>query len=269
MIRVRKEVFLEELKGSTMTAEALAKISIFVPRLEKVFLDDTFHHLKISDMFKSRSGGADITEAWKELAFRIMSCSPAKRRLRCLSLPGCAITDEIMTLLAPALVRVKKVHLARNPITAQGWKTLKNAFFDASAVQDAALTHFSLNAMSENPGGRLLHAPGMDQLSAVFPLLEAVDLSGQCELGADGWASLCNGLKLTAENAEDRGGIKLRRLTVAQCRLKGLSRTMLEDCAAKCVADNGMAVDGGDIEIDFGKSLDGRRKGKRAFLRCC
>merc|ERR1711981_586728 len=42
VIRFRREIFLEELKGSSMTGEALAKIGQFIPRLEKVYLDDIF-----------------------------------------------------------------------------------------------------------------------------------------------------------------------------------------------------------------------------------
>ena len=36
-------------------------------------------------------------------AFRVI-----KRKLRCLSLPGCAINDEILMILAPALITVSR-----------------------------------------------------------------------------------------------------------------------------------------------------------------
>ncbi len=39
--------------------------------------------------------------------------------------PGCSINDEILGILSPALVRIKMVHLGRNPITHAGWQTFK------------------------------------------------------------------------------------------------------------------------------------------------
>ncbi len=38
---------------------------------------------------------------------------------------GCSINDEILGILSPALVRIKMVHLGRNPITHVGWQTFK------------------------------------------------------------------------------------------------------------------------------------------------
>ena len=58
-------------------------------------------------MILSRSD--NFSEAWKTLATEFLSCPPSTRKLRCLSLPGCSINDEILGLLAPALVRMKKV----------------------------------------------------------------------------------------------------------------------------------------------------------------
>ena len=44
-----------------------------------------------------------------------------------MSLSGCAINDEVMEALAPALVKIKNVHLGHNPISSQGWQHLENA----------------------------------------------------------------------------------------------------------------------------------------------
>jgi hypothetical protein len=90
-----------------MTADALSRIASFVPRLEKVYLDDIFNDSHILDMIMSRS--ENFSDAWKTLANNFLSCPLSMRKLRCISLPGCAINDEILTILAPALVRVKKV----------------------------------------------------------------------------------------------------------------------------------------------------------------
>ncbi len=87
VIRFRREILLEELKGSNMNSEALAKIGAFVPRLEKVYLDDVFADSNyLMDMIKLRSD--NIVEAWKEMANNIMNCPIAKRKIRCLSLAG-------------------------------------------------------------------------------------------------------------------------------------------------------------------------------------
>merc|ERR1719412_1897779 len=142
VIRFRREIFLEELKGSTMTGEALSKIGGFIPRLEKVYLDDIFTDTNYLSRIKQTtlqskwgsSNNDDLLEAWKTVARSIMCCRVAKRKLRCLSLPGCAINDEILAILSPALVTVKMVHLGRNPITVKGWEEFKNIFIDEDAA---------------------------------------------------------------------------------------------------------------------------------------
>ena len=59
----------------------------FLDRLEKVHLDDIFTDNNFMvDIIKSRSD--NIIEAWKEIANAIMICPIAKRKLKCLSLPG-------------------------------------------------------------------------------------------------------------------------------------------------------------------------------------
>ncbi len=111
---------------------------------------------------------------------------------------GCSITDEILCLLSPALVRIKMVHLGRNPISQQGWQTFRNSFMDATSVHEAALTHLSLRAAENAPAQSaqqqrhtgsigstttssvavsaklLLHAPGAESLAPMLPRLEEV-----------------------------------------------------------------------------------------------
>ncbi len=82
------QVLLEELKGPTMTSEALSKVGSFIPRLEKVFMDDLFADSNmVLDIIKMRTSD-NVIEAWKDLAANIVNCPIAKRKLRCLSLPG-------------------------------------------------------------------------------------------------------------------------------------------------------------------------------------
>ena len=111
---------------------------------------------------------------------------------------GCSINDDILNILSPALVRIKKVNLGRNPITAQGWQFFKNQFKDALTVGEVGLTHLSLNAISDSGSGggssskMILHSAGMGQLATILPMLEEVDLSGQTEIGVEGWNNICD-----------------------------------------------------------------------------
>ena len=171
VMRFRREVLLEELKGSTMTADALCRIASFVPRLEKVFLDEAFndgHSVIILDRIVSRSD--NFAEAWKALAHSFQACPAAQRKLRVLSLPGCSINDEALGILAPSLVRVKKISLGRNPITAAGWHNFKNCYVDAASVHEAALTHLWVSSPAGEPGSgkTLLHGPGAAQGGTQF-----------------------------------------------------------------------------------------------------
>ncbi len=53
----------------------------------------------------------------------------------------------------------------------------------------------------------LLHNASMEALSQMLPRMEEVDLSGQTEVGPEGWTSLCNGLRICNDR---RGGVNLR-----------------------------------------------------------
>ena len=83
VIRFRREVLLEEFKGSSMTGESLTKIGQFIPRLEKVYLDDIFTDSNyLIDRIKQTtmqskwgySSNDDLVEAWKSIARSIMCC---------------------------------------------------------------------------------------------------------------------------------------------------------------------------------------------------
>ncbi len=51
------------------------------------------------------------------------------------------------------------------------------------------------------------------------------------EIGADGWTGVCNGLRMCNERF---GGVSLRALVLSGCRVRGESRNMVEDTAARC-----------------------------------
>jgi hypothetical protein len=95
----------------------------------------------------------------------------------------------------------------------------------------------------------------MEHLGQVLPFLEEVDLSGQSEVGTEGWIYLADGLKSAHEKGK---AIKLRHLKLEGCKIKEDARLMLEDAVTKTQPT--MRVDFGPIDdIDLAK--------KRVF--CC
>merc|ERR1719189_3150361 len=100
----------------TMTADSLLKVAEFMPHLEKIYLDDVFNDSIFSgiiDTARKTSSHITLTQsdnrndllsAWEVIAKNILKCPIPDMKLRYLSLPGCAINDEIMEKLAPALV---------------------------------------------------------------------------------------------------------------------------------------------------------------------
>ena len=97
----------------------------------------------------------------------------------------------------------------------------------------AGLTHLSLNSLTEGSHGIvyssglgvgkstrnsfLLHPAGMEHLAKVLPRLEEADLSGQCEIGFEGWAFFIKSLQQTQEQGLK---INLRKLTLRCCKMK-------------------------------------------------
>ena len=166
----------------------------------------------------------------------------------------------MLLVLAPALVRIEIIHLGRNPITSQGWEFFKNCFTDESTVGgEATLKHLSINMLTESGNTasgsvKYIHPVGMEHLSYVLPYLEEVDLSGQNEVGQEGWAHLADGLK----TAHERGkAIKLRVLKLEGCKIKEETRLMLEDAVTKSQPT---------MRVDFGR-LDQVDNGKKGV--CC
>ena len=127
---------------------------------------------------------------------------------------------------------------------------------DAMSVHELALTHLSVNAANETGGAKLLHVGGMEQLAPVLLHLEEVDLSGQHEIGADGWTALVNGVRVAHDKLPANANAKLKGLVLAKCRIKGESKNMLEDMASKFLPG---------LIIDFGTD-DAKKK---RLCVCC
>ena len=122
------------------------------------------------------------------------------------------------------------------------------------------MTHLSLNSLTETRHGHghstglgvgkltrnsfLLHPAGMEHLSQVLPRLEEADLSGQCEIGLDGWSFFIKSM----EHLQEQGlNVNLRKLTLRCCRLKETTKSVLQDSVCKYQPN---------LEIDFGQELD-------------
>ena len=214
-MKLRREILLEELKSSTLTAhDALQNIASFLPYLEEVHLDDIFNDNKLLDLQKFdvfNKSPNHVLNAWQVVANSIKDCPALK--LQTLSLSGCAINDEVMEYLAPALVRIKKVCLGHNPINGQGWQHLEKALSG-----NHALTHLSVQSlqtpdkMKIGYDAKYLHCQDMDQFAQVCGHLEDVDLSGQVEIGHEGWEIFFGKL-------DENPDFKLKNLKLKNCRV--------------------------------------------------
>ena len=120
----------------------------------------------------------------------------------------------------------------------------------------AALTHLSLNSLTDSSQGAghssvksarkdlLLHPSGMQHLSKILPRLEEADLSGQSEIGLDGWGFFIQSLK----QCQDEGiQVKLKTLRLRHCKMKEETKSLLID---------GTNIYHSTLEIDFGQEVD-------------
>lgn len=151
-----------------------------------------------------------------------------------------------------------QVSLGRNPITAAGWLNFKNCFVDAASVHEVCLTHLSVSALGDTSKMQL-HSAGAVQLASILPKLEEVDLTGQYEVGVDGWAGVCNELRKAVESST----VRLRLLRVGRCRIKEETRAVLDETVAKSASQHG------GFKVDYGKEEDEKngRRGKKCL--CC
>lgn len=228
-MKLRRDILLEEFKPSTMTThDALQKIASFLPYLEEVHLDDIFNDNKIlselqkyTDVLNLNKSPNNLLLAWQTVAKNILETQGSQLKLQTLSLSGCAINDEIMEALAPALVKIKNVHLGHNPISVQGWQHLEKALKTSYSSNDnVALTHLSVkNEQKSNDkmvvgnNAKYLHCQDMEQFAKICVHLEEVDLSGQVEIGHEGW-------DIFFEKLKEIQNSKLKNLNLKSCKVK-------------------------------------------------
>ena len=264
---IDKDIFLEEF-GRSMTDASLSKISQCLPFIEKVYLDDVFSDNVFTEMFnKSLKSSDNLIEAWKDVARQIRD-SDQTRKLRCLSLPGCAINDDIMTILAPELVKIKAVHLGRNPINIQGWKSLKHALIDeVQATKSTELVHLSLSMLNYEgafvkhgkylPNTNVyLHSSVMAELTKIILKVEEVNLSGQQEIGHEGWKILC---ETAAEEIDSGSMVKLKTLKLDGCKIKPETRELFEMVFPKPT----------NVKLDFGDDASDGMDKNQSCMKCC
>ena len=228
-MKLRRDILLEEFKPSTMTThDALQKIASFLPYLEEVHLDDIFNDNKIlselqkyTDVLNLNKSPNNLLLAWQTVAKNILETQGSQFKLQTLSLSGCAINDEVMEALAPALVKIKNVHLGHNPISVQGWQHLEKALKTSYSSNDnVALTHLSVkNEQKSNDkmvvgnNAKYLHCQDMEQFAKICVHLEEVDLSGQVEIGHEGW-------DIFFEKLKEIQNSKLKNLNLKSCKVK-------------------------------------------------
>ena len=149
---------------------------------------------------------------------------------------GWEVNDKVMELLAPALARIKEVHLGQTAITEKGWETLKNAIKSHEAMQTALgtpnkLAILNLSLMSrQNVKGEIkyIQPSHMKELSNVLIQMEHVNLAGQQLIGKSPRKE--SNTEKSAEKLEtgwqiferiikesDSGNLRLKSLDVRNC----------------------------------------------------
>ena len=191
----------EEFDGLSMNGKSLKIIAEFLPKLEEVYLDNVFMEKAIFSRLKKKAEGtkqklqtqlvkeydkfksenpeqSEVVDAWVTVRDKILEMPDYKRKLKCLSLNGCQINDFILQTLAPALVKINKLHLAENPeITEDGWKILGDRLTD-----NDELKVLSLKVSKPTSKHLIKKTDNMPQLAQVLSKMEEVDISGQKDI---------------------------------------------------------------------------------------
>ena len=221
-----------------MTAESLVQVAIFMPHLKEVYLDDVFNDSLINEIFDKAKyvgqvavGQSDnknsLLTAWTEISNNIKRCPMADLKLQFLSVPGCAIDDEIMEKLAPALANIREVHLGRNPITFEGWSTLRKALMASIDSSPSTMSILNLSTSNCDQNNRKYVQPSaMNQLAYVILMMEHVDLSGQQDITKDGWETFNEIVK--EEIQKGSGQIRLKSLELKSCKIDRATGELLK-----------------------------------------
>ena len=152
---------------------------------------------------------------------------------------GWEINDNDMEELAPALARIKEVHLGQNAITEKGWATLKNAIKKQETLRTMygtpnklAILNLSLTSQQNVKGEiKYIQPSHMRELSNVLIQMEEVNLAGQQLIGGKAPKKESN-LEKSTEKLEtgwqiferiveetDSGNLRLKSLDVMNCNL--------------------------------------------------
>ena len=96
----------------------------------------------------------------------------------------------------------------------------------------------------------------MQHLSKILPRIEEADLSGQCDIGLDGWGFFIQSLKQCQEQGIN---LKLKKLRLRGCRMKEETKALLLE---------GTNIYHSSLEIDFGDEVDEVvEKGRVSWLK--
>ena len=111
----------------------------------------------------------------------------------------------------------------------------------------------------------------METLSHVIMKLEEVDLSGQKEIGIDGWVTLCT---IAANTILAKGSpLKLKKLKLGYCGINKETKDMLEEVFNKTWTKGDQNINM-NVDLDFSEDrnsdeTDGPSITKKYFLCCC
>ena len=163
-----------------------------MPKLEEVYMDDVFAErpkllsvMKRAGLMKSKekrtSNDGKAVEAWEVVGNEILA---AKRignlKLKHLSINGCQINDVVIEKIAPALIHIRKLNLADNPlITGAGWNKLFDILQENADLKFLSLkSSKQLNISTDNN-------EYFTQLAKLLSKMEEGDISGQEHISRD------------------------------------------------------------------------------------
>ena len=166
------------------------------------------------------------------------------------------IDNDILEILAPALVKINEVHLGRNSITGYGWSALNKAWIEEDANLSKKLSTLNLSASEKSGKFHLVPTIGamreikmtpllqkmsrkvteyiqpseMEELSHVILKMVHVNLSGQDKIGV-GWETFTKIVYDTIQNKSIT--IRLRSLDITDCQLDQANIGWLKECFKK------------------------------------
>ena len=151
--------------------------------------------------------------------------------LQKLSLQACNITVEELAALSPALAFIKEVNLSGNPqMGMQGYAELAKAIVQASREAEQKGKCIDLQKLSLR--NCFITAEKLAALSPALGFIKEVNLSGNPQMGMQGYAELAKAIVQASREAEQKGKcIDLQKLSLRNCfitaeELAALSRAV-------------------------------------------